>query len=199
MSHEEPDPHLQTADAAAWVDGTLAADRRAIVAAHLAACAVCRTEIVEVARIVREEPSVERTRRRGWAPAIAGIAAAAAALLIVAWPRPSDSPEDARHRDETLNATAAPRPIAPIGVVAAPTHLRWSSVPYADRYQVRVFDLAGNVVWDHDTPDTLAALPKSIALRPDVSYFWKVEALTGFDRHAASELTEFVISGTKLR
>ena len=50
-----------------------------------------------------------------------------------------------------------------------------------------------------EASDTVALFPDSIALVPGASYLWKVDARTGFDRWAASELTEFSIAGPRRR
>jgi hypothetical protein len=77
--------------------------------------------------------------------------------------------------------------------------LRWSHVAGADRYRVTVFDATGGVVYAAEASDTVVAFPDSIALVPGASYLWKVDARTGFDRWAASELIEFRVAGPRRR
>jgi hypothetical protein len=88
--------------------------------------------------------------------------------------------------------TAAPRPIAPVDTVAGVAAFTWSSVPQADRYRVRLFDADGTVIWERETAETVATLPSVVGLRAQLRYYWKVEAHSGFDRWAASDLVEFV-------
>jgi len=83
--------------------------------------------------------------------------------------------------------------------VAAVNALRWSPVAGADRYRVTVFDATGGVVYATEVSDTVVAFPDSVALVPGDSYLWKVDARTGFDRWAASELAEFTIAGARRR
>ncbi|OLD18763.1 MAG: hypothetical protein AUJ01_06985 [Acidobacteria bacterium 13_1_40CM_3_65_5] len=83
--------------------------------------------------------------------------------------------------------------------MAAVNALRWSPVAGADRYRVTVFDATGGVVFVADVSDTAVAFPDSVALVPGASYLWKVNARTGFDRWAASELAEFSIAAPRRR
>lgn len=190
MNQEVFERHLEPAQVASYVDGTIQPSVRAAVQRHLATCEDCRAELVEVSRIMRSFPAARRARRHVWLPA----AAAAAVVLVLAWPRAANTPVGTVHREEAVTTTVAPRPVTPIGAVASVSELVWSSVPYADRYHVRMFDGNGTVIWERETADTVATLPTSVSPRAEVSYFWKVEALTGFDRRAASGLVEFVVS-----
>ncbi len=62
-----------------------------------------------------------------------------------------------------------------------------------------VFDATGGVVYATELADTVVAFPDSVALIPGDSYLWKVDARTGFDRWAASELAEFSIAAPRRR
>jgi len=64
---------------------------------------------------------------------------------------------------------------------------------------VTVFDATGGVVYAAEVADTVVTFPDSIALVPGDSYLWKVDARTGFDRWAASELVEFRVAGPRRR
>src|SRR6266851_8649915 len=74
------DPHLEAGLLAAYVDGRAGGSDAARVEAHLAECADCRREVIEVRRLASG-----RTRRWGW-PAVAVLAAAAVLLLVVGRP-----------------------------------------------------------------------------------------------------------------
>lgn len=190
MTRVNREEHLEADEVAALIDGTLDGDARATVESHLASCPDCRAEVVAVSSIVRMLPAERSVRRRVWLPAT--VAAVAAALLVAVWPRPTGAPESPVHREEAVTTTVAPRPLAPVGVVRTTTPFVWSSVPYADRYHVRLFDPDGMVIWEVETTDTVATPPASVITRERVSYFWRVEAATGFDRRAASSLVNFV-------
>lgn len=177
--------HLDVADAAAYLDGTLAPTARARVEQHLAGCETCRGELIAVSRVIRTRPD----RRRWYVPA--GIAAAAAIAFLLIWPR-SDVPSG-NYREPAVSTTVAPVGIAPRGPSAAAPRLVWTRVPHAQRYRLTVFDSAGSVMWESQSGDTAMAFPKTVRLRPGVTYFWQVEAETGFSRWIRSDVVEFMI------
>jgi len=186
---------------AALAAGTLDPELRAAVLPHVASCERCRAAVASVARALADSSVAQEVRRaegrRRPFFRIAVPLAAAAVLLLLTWP-----PVDMRgpgHRAPPPGAATTPVPLAPVGSVAEADVLRWSAVAGADRYRVTLFDAAGRVVYEAQLPDTLAALPDSIALAPSRTYLWKVEARTGFDRWAASDLVEFSIAGTRPR
>lgn len=179
--------HLEPQEIAAFVDRTANEGERTRIESHLADCEQCRAEVVDAARIVATLP-----RRREFRGAHWGAIAAAAVVLLIAWPRDARDP-GLQHREAPVTTTVAPRTLAPIGVVDDAATLTWSSVPRADRYRVRVFDADGSVLWERETADTTTVVPASARLPSGRSYYWKVEARTDFNRSAASDLTEFSI------
>jgi putative zinc finger protein len=194
---ETPTPDCLPDDLiAAFADGSLAADSRAPVIAHVAACSRCRGAVASVARALAD-PSVARelsgsSDRRRWYRLAVPLTAAAVMLLLV-W-SPEGGPSGG-HRGEPPPPAATPVPRSPVGAVAAVDELRWSAVAGADRYRVTVFHADGGVVYVAEVRDTLVAFPDSIALQSSVSYLWKVDARIGFDRWAGSELAEFKVVG----
>ena len=182
------DQHLRPEEIAAYVDGAVTGHVRSAIQAHLAACAECRAEVAEVSRVVRTLPHTRGVPQRIWIPA----AAAAALALLWAGPRTLREPPAFEHREEAVTTTVGPRPVAPVGAVDSARALVWSSVPHASSYRVRLFDADGTVIWERELGDTVAALPSSVRLRARLPYYWRVEANTGFDRRAASDLVEFV-------
>jgi hypothetical protein len=181
------DRHLEPHEIAAYVDGGVSGDERAAIQTHLAGCAECRTEVVEVGRTLRTAPRPRRMSSRLWIPA------AAAAVFALLWlgPRTLRERGEPELREEAVTMTIAPRPITPAGTVDTVSAMVWASVPYANSYRVRLFDADGTVIWEREAPDTIAPISGSIALRADVPYYWRVEAHTGFERWAASDLVEF--------
>ena len=188
MTQGRFDQHLRAEEIAAYVDGGVTGDARSAIEAHLAACAECRAEAVEVLRVVHSLPHARGVPRRIWIPA----AAAAALALLWAGPQVLRDPPAFEHREEAVTTTVAPRPVAPVGAVDSARALVWSSVPQASGYRVRLFDADGTVIWEREAGDTVAVLPDSLRFRARLPYYWKVEAHTGFDRRAASDLVEFV-------
>jgi putative zinc finger protein len=194
---EAPTPQCVGDDVlAAMAAGTLDAAERAQVLPHIAGCTHCRGAVASVARALADRAVAREVRAASagrWSRVlrVAVPAAAAAAVLLLVWPRPTD---DVTHRAPPITAVPAPVPMSPVGVVAEVERLRWGSVPGADRYRVTLFDEAGRVLYEAEVGDTAAALPDSLILRSGARYLWKVEARVGFDRWAASGLVEFSVA-----
>ncbi|HYL55483.1 MAG TPA: zf-HC2 domain-containing protein [Gemmatimonadales bacterium] len=188
MSAERPIPdHLKNGEVAAYLDRALSPSDRSRIEEHLVDCDACRAEVIEVARLLRTQPS-----RRGWYVPIGVAAAAAAAVLLLVWPRPVEEPAlPPNYREPVVTTTAAPSAIAPRGAIVAASRFVWTAVAHADRYRLTVFDETGSVLWEAQTSDTAAALPESIRLKRGASYFWKIEAQTGWNRWVGSDLVEF--------
>ena len=189
------DQHLDPNEVVAYVDRVATPTTRARLETHLATCAECRAEVSDAARIIATLPRPQVRRLR------VGISAAgiAAMLLVFLWPRADRGPVNQQHRELPVTTTIAPTIFTPIGPVESAAKFAWSSVPHADRYGVRLFDSNGSVLWQRETTDTVLALPPSLNLREGRSYYWKIEAHTGFDRSTASELVEFSINGSRPR
>jgi len=184
---------------AALVDGALDRTSLPTVTAHLATCARCRMAVAAVTRmlrsaaVVRETSAIaQRALQRRWHLPL-GVAAAAALVMLLVWPRGADDVAPV-HRGPTITAATTPIPISPVGTVAEAARLQWATVHGADRYRVTIFDAAGRVVFETQLADTLVVLPDSIDFTPGQPYLWKVEARTSFDRWAASELVEFSLA-----
>jgi predicted anti-sigma-YlaC factor YlaD len=192
---ERFDRHLDMDETAAYVDGGATAAERARMEAHLATCADCRAELADGSRIVRSAGTARVRASRVWIPA------AAAAVLALMWvaPRALRQQREPQHREAAVTMTVAPRPLLPVGLIDTARAFVWAAVPSANSYRVRVFNAEGTLMWECETADTLAALPDTIELVAQRSYYWRVEAQTGFDRWAASELTEFRLQRDRQR
>lgn len=178
------DAHPDAAQVAAFVDRTADASVRRSIEAHLASCADCRAEVSDIVHIVAG--ARRRRNRPAW---MAGVAAAAA-IMLIAWPRGGDR-SPAVHRERPVTTTIAPAAVQPVGTADSMPALLWTAVPHADRYRVRVFAADGSVVWERESADTILAVPASAGLRAGETYYWNVEAHIGFDRRVASELVGF--------
>jgi hypothetical protein len=182
---------------AALAEGTLDAARRQAVMPHLSRCPRCRAAVASVARALadpgvgREAAAIHGMRRRGVYRIALPLAAAAALLLVLAWPRDRAG---GGHRGQPPVAST-PNPIAPVGVVASASPLQWTAVAGADRYRVTLSDISGRLLFETQVTDTMVSLPDSIVLLAGRSYVWLVEARTGFDRWSTSRLVEFSIAG----
>jgi hypothetical protein len=175
--------------------------------AHVAGCASCRARVAAVARLMDDETvnaeirALQPTRRLTlprWSRKLTvtgGLAAAAVATIMLLGPERSRINTDQTrsdsmvHREPAITATAGPRVVSPVDVADVGSSLRWTSVPDADLYRVRIWNREGTVVWSSDTRDTTVALPPVIS--PGTSYMWEVNARTGWDRWVSSDFVEF--------
>lgn len=189
---ETDDPHLKDDVLAAYLDGALSATERRIAEDHLAGCALCRDELVDISKLVADRARVRRWPRL--AGSFAAVAAAAIAFAVVGpWRAargPSTAPGD-RMRESTFVDGASRRAVAVVspaeGDIVTPRTLRfaWRSVAPNATYLLKLADDTSSVRWKIDTADTTVALPDSVQLERGRSYNWWVDALTG-DGHAAS-------------
>lgn len=194
-------------DIAALADGTAGAERDRAVA-HLANCPSCRHRLATVSRLLGDEVITSelqhlaaarlRPRWRALAVAVGAAASLAGAFVAGGLLRTGVDSGSGRegaestHRNGVITSTVAPRLLPPASPTATPDSLRWTSVPYADRYQLLVFDREGTLVWEPQTTDTAIALPAAVTGTP-ATYIWKVEARTGWDRWVASEWARFTV------
>ena len=196
---------LEAETVAALADGSLPSGRRSVAVAHLAVCGHCRVELAAICsalhdpavdgaiRHSRPTPALARARVAG----LSLLACAAAAILIVAVRRPNQETTP-QLRDDALPAVA-PVALAPNGSLPALSPFRWSRVSGADLYHVTVFTNDGTIAWEAETSDTTIAAPATAGLRPDVDYFWKVDARTEFDRWSGSRMMEFQVTSDRPR
>ena len=201
---------LDDDDIAGLIDGAAGQDSGDKVV-HLASCARCRSRLAVVDRVLQSDAvdgevrklaasavAAGHKRRRFALPAFAAAAAAIVAVAVLprAKTTTTTSPsatEDPLHRESAITITIAPRILGPAGPASAQDSLLWTSVPHADRYQVKVFDGEGTLVVDQHTSDTTFAIPSQLARAAATTYFWKVEARTGWDRWVVSEWKEFTM------
>jgi len=186
--------HPDEIETAAYLDGTLRAEARDRVEAHLAVCGDCRAG---VSLLVSDDPGVaEPPPREMLARAIAGTtrpersfawlpgsAAAAAAILILAaiglWIRsspPSARAPVVRGEPGVLMALA---PVSGAVVESSRISFLWSPVDGADRYVVSVEDASGLPVKEFTSrrAGEPVAWPAAAPGLPPGRYLWTVRAL----------------------
>jgi len=181
-----------------FVEGRLGPEVRAPVVAHLLVCSRCRSVVQATGRLLADRVATATGRQRQWLrwSLPLGIAAAAAVLLLL-WPRGSDDAHSTPGlRDTTMTSRVTPTPLAPRASVARLNRFVWSSLPGATRYRLRLYDEDGAVLWTRETGDTMLALPDSVVISPRVAYFWKVDAQTEWRRWVPSDLVEFRLVGS---
>jgi hypothetical protein len=184
-----PEGHLTPEQTAGYLDRTLGPAERAEIEAHLAACLECRDEVVALQPLVSP-----RVPRKAVGVGVGLAAAAAAAVILIVHPTPESGRDSSAHRDLPQAADAVIAPRTPAGAVTQPVVVTWSALDNARRYRVMVFDAEGMVLYRVDGADTAVPLPDSLRLSPGQTYFWKVEADTGWDRWVSSTLVEFRVS-----
>lgn len=121
-----------------------------------------------------------------------GLVVAAAAAIVLVGPianREADNGLSDIHRESSITTTVAPRTLSPANAAQPADSLRWTSVPTADLYRVRVWDTEGTVVFSGESARTSLGVPNG--LRPGTSYLWEVAARTGWDRWVSSDFVEF--------
>ena len=175
-AHQVVDAHLSADDVAAMIDGGLPADRRADVEAHLALCAVCRSELAAISVLVDSAPTRSTIPIR-W---IAGAAAAVLVLAVLPLARfVNTTAPTADERSATTN-TAAVHTVTPTGEMRVPIEsltFAWHPVPGVTTYKLFVTDSVGAPVYNLKTTDTTVGSIATAHLTPGTRYFWNVDAL----------------------
>ena len=180
--------------------------------AHLTTCARCQAELALFREITAEESSAEEDEAARW---IAGelerrhvdsakvvpfrkrpmrvLYSLAAALLILigaGWWLQLRDPSLGQLESGDLYRSTRVELLAPAGdLEQAPNELRWTAVPNASRYHVRIVEVDGNEIWSSDTTQPHASLPSAVIAQfaPGKSLIWDVRAFRGEEMLAASE------------
>jgi len=206
------DAHLDNDVIAKLLEGDgLDAARRRDAIAHLSSCSICRGRVAGVSLLLDDasvadeikqldQPAATKVARRrrlyGIVPAV--LAAAAVIAVLIAGPgtiRARDSVSSNTvpvSREGVAAAAAAPRILSPVTVAGAGDSLRWTSVPEADLYRIRIWNSDGTVVWAGDTRDTTLPIPARV-MSSGGSYLWEIKARTGWDRWVTSDFLEFTV------
>jgi hypothetical protein len=177
---------------------------------HLAACAVCRTEIGlfqefhagtvrageanDVAWIsarLKDQAAAARgeIRQRWWhrllaAPLMPRVAVAMATVLLMVsaalWLRQPGEPGFRPSPGEDVMRSQAIAFAEPIGdVPSVPTEFRWVEVQGAAKYQLRVMEVDGVVVWEAGANRAFVEMPLPVRdlLQPGKTLIWEVAAM----------------------
>jgi hypothetical protein len=154
--------HLDDDEVIAFAERSMDDVTRAEVAAHLAKCSICRSEVADL------RPWIESQKRRSYAPYAIGAAVAALVLVVLAGVVMERDPSDAPlPRVRTTTAMIAPLPVKPPPVVTtpAPRALRpqWTALLARTRrtgvlpFPADVRELAGDDAFRGDPPSDVAA------------------------------------------
>jgi hypothetical protein len=184
---------------------------------HLESCTRCQAELALYREMQREESTEDEAaagqwiagelqrRFEGTSTATGNVvpfrskfsralyAAAAAIVLVIGaafWMQLREPSIDAPLGDPGLYRSARLDVIAPIGDLAqAPNELRWTAVPNASRYHVRIMEVDATVVWSSDTTEPAVTLPPAVVAQfaPGKSLSWDVQAFRGNEVLASSD------------
>ena len=191
-----PPEHVTSEDLAAYLDGHLPPTRRESVAAHLAACAECRAEVVELRSVLGAHGERPRMSR-------AVIALAAAAALVFAIVPLSQRGANATRTDGVTRASdVRPFETPPIPVLepidgdtidAPAPRLIWRSAGSDAMYLVTLQDTAGKVIWSTTATDTSVNVPSTAKLQRAQRYFWSVDARLADGHTAQTGVRSFTV------
>ncbi len=191
MTNDTPVGHLQSSEVAAYLDRVLPVEKRERVEAHLADCAECRREIIDVSRV--RNTARRRMRWMVFAPA---AAAAAIVIFIVARPVPRSPGDGPVLRDGGDGSTSRVVLVAP--AQDGPVHERaitfiWRSAGAGISYRLTLTNERGDVVWSANESDTTAQLPPTVGLRVGSPYHWYVDGLLPDGTSIASPVQQFTV------
>lgn len=189
--------HLDPDTLGAFLDGALRTAELSRVEAHLAACAQCRQEAIQVGRLTESDAGNGKRRRRLAYWAVPTAAAAGIAALLLFGPRAQDvaGPETPILRTDDAGARAI-EVVSPAssGTSADSVVFAWRQVESGVVYSLTLMDDEGEVLWKETVEDTAVTLPAQVELRPGDRYYWHVDALLALARTATSGVQELTIS-----
>jgi hypothetical protein len=179
--------HLEVEEVVGYLEGRLDGPTLRRVQAHLADCAECASEMVEVSRLRRSPRPVTR-----WVATAAATAAVLAATVVASraphhQPAASDSTPI---RGAEAATVAIVRPAEGAEVTGSPDFV-WRSVPGATSYRIAVSRADGDSVWAESGRDTTARPPVSVSYGAAGLYYWYVDVLLADGRSMAGEAHEF--------
>jgi hypothetical protein len=188
--------------------------------AHLRSCAHCQAELALFRELDRDDSTAEEQQAAQWIAAelqrrfsnadnvkpfrrktLPALYAAAAAIVLVigagSWMRfrePGIEP-----MTETVDVYRSGRleVVAPAGEIAqAPNELRWTAVPNATHYVVRIAEVDATAVWSARTTQPYAPLPPAAVAQfaPGKRLLWDVQAFRGNEMLASSETQDVRVS-----
>jgi hypothetical protein len=206
------------AELAALSDGTLTADGRLRIAAHVASCERCLDHVGALVRLGRAEAPVlpvalrnrvafplegPRQSRTGWRTG--GAVAATVCLSLGGWyfaQRTASVPpaaqvetaEQVRSRGVTAPVPNVVRPSGEQRVAAGPLDVQWLATANAIGYRVRVMRDDGTLVWEGESATTATQVPRSAGLPPHTPLYVSVTALMPDGKTARSPSVRFEIA-----
>jgi hypothetical protein len=187
--------HLTPMQIAAFIDRSMPRADRAEAELHLSGCDRCREELAACAQISANVPSQSR-RHVPWR--FAGVAAAAAAVLVALVVRPTVSRDERGSSRERTSSTetsriATLRPAPDAGISRSMLSFAWRADEHSTGYRVIITSDKGEPVWTADVDSTRITPPDSVDLGIGARYFWRVETLHADGSAAQSPTNAFHI------
>jgi hypothetical protein len=186
-------PRPDEEPAASWIAARLESDvgRMTSVAAPRSSRVVAAAE--ETGRRPLRDDDAGRFPQRAVWPVAAGLALAAATLLVVLnlpgrEVRPPALPADPGAGPVVFRSNAVTL-LSPAGDLDAPaSELRWEAVPGAASYSVQVTEVDRTEVWKAETREPALSLPAAVRTRmvPGKPLFWQVVAKDATGKTVAS-------------
>ena len=188
MTDVPPSPvgHTDSFTVAAFLDGRLYGRARDTLVTHLAECAECRREVVELQQALGtngQSTQARRSSRPGIVMAIAAVLLVSIILPQLRTVQTADALDEDRVRTGTpsiaANRAALIAMLQPgdgATVSNSDAVFLWSSSGRDATYQLTIQDSVGNTVWSSAGADTSAVLADSVRLRAGSYYFWSVQA-----------------------
>lgn len=171
--------HIGEFEMATYLDRRLGAADRDRVEGHLAGCAECRQEMIQVQGLLGRSGRPRRLLLG------AGLLAAAAALILIVLPA-SVGPVRSGGAPSILTA------YGPTGdVPLSSLRFVWGAAPGVATYRLTVSGVDGVPLWSGSVADTVMALPDSVRLQADQRYVWFADALLGDGSTRSTGLHEF--------
>jgi hypothetical protein len=201
---------------AAYADGVLSGPDRAAIEVHLVDCARCRSLVGLLARpddAVPLEPVPDHVlararrlpaRRRSFRDLVPLATAAAAAILAMAVflqvSGPSRQGDEQAYREvRSASATTAQvkvlSPADGAQVRAGELLIRWTEVPGATRYEVRIVSDSGLLVTEQRVARTEWRPGPDLGLEPGREYFVRVDAFPADAPPVSSAHVPFTVTG----
>ncbi|HEY2377883.1 MAG TPA: zf-HC2 domain-containing protein [Gemmatimonadaceae bacterium] len=186
-------PHVSNEDLAAYLDGTLDQERRAIVESHLADCDRCRWDMLDVRGLLADLPATEqaprRTPRRRRSAAWIATGAVAAGIIFSAALLRMPARDQARPSVErgaaVIDRIAVVTPAADRVVDGPNAVFVWRAIEGGGTYRLTIMDSAGARLWTTSTRDTTTSIPIKPPFARGRNYLWYVDALAS-DGHTVT-------------
>lgn len=180
--------------------GILSDEERQQFEGHLLECEFCTQELYRTAPItnmIREKRLAPSHSKKELPPIFLRPWAYAAAIALVAFTLtalwllwPDKKTVVYRGHDETSILV-----LSPVGEVTSVNEFKWKAVPDVESYELKVYNEAGEIVWEQIESGLTTILPASVrdTFAPGEPYFWQVETRLSDGETLKSKMIRFWI------